>query len=523
MPRRASWQHRAASRTCPLVCVHGTVAVVGVAITMAVLLAPDGPPGLRSPELRLVVEMSGLFLAAIAALVLALTDRADLGPARDAFIAALSVLAVTNAVFTVAPAVLDLPASIDRGLAVYPWVVSRFVAGALMVAAVLDRPKLGLPRTLAVAFATLLALDLALIAASTRLPPPVVLGSDGAFEVSSVGGLTAMMLVPAALFVVGSWSAARLYARGAAPLYAWLSIAMAIQVFSHLHGLVAPAFLGPTVTTMDLFRTGSWVLLAGGAIAQLHHLYVTRSATAAQQAQDLHEQTHLLAAQQRLAEREHDFRAVVSHELATPIAAVRAFAHVLSSPSADPRQREHALTGLRGEVSRLAELVDRIDELQDLDGAELTCHLRPVAIRPLLEEIRAFGSGLPGRSDVILRCADDRAAADPVRLGQLLRNLIGNAARYSPEGEPIVLHGAIVDAHRYRIDVVDRGPGIPVEERQRLLQPYARGSGADGSSGSGLGLYIAHRLAEAHGGALAIGDGEQGRGTTVSVMLQRAT
>jgi len=341
--------------------------------------------------------------------------------------------------------------------------------------------------------------------------------------VSSVATLGVLMLVPAVLFGIGSWSAARIHRRGGAPLYAWLSVAMAIQVFSQIHGLVAPAFLGPTVTTMDVFRTGSWVLLAGGAIAQLHYLYVARSRTAEQQGRDLHAQARLLSQQQQLAEREQIFRAVVSHELATPIAAIRAFGHVMGSPAAAPDQREHALAGLRAEAARLAELVDRIDELQDLDVAELTCDLRPVAVRPLLEESRAFASGLPGRSEVILACDDDRTWADPVRLGQLLRNLIGNAARYSPEGEPIELRGAIVDTDTYRIEVIDRGPGIPVGQREELMQPYARGSDAAEQPGSGLGLYIARRLTEAHGGRLEMQGGADGRGTTVSLTLRRAT
>lgn len=510
-------------RSLSLARVHGAVVLAGLVVSAAVLVEPRIGAGLTDPALRLVIEVSGLFLALTAALVLALTERADLGPSRDAFIAALLVLAFTNAAFTVVPAVFEVRSAVDRGLAFYPWVASRFVAGGLMLAAGSGRPRQGVVRTLLLAFGALLLVDTVLLAAGERLPVLVALDeATGAVEVLSWAVLVPIMLVPAALFGSGAWLAARLHRRGTAPLYAWLSVAMTLQVFAQLHGLLAPGFLGPVITTMDLFRTSSWVLLAGGAVAQLRHLYVARSRTAERQAEDLIGQQRLLARQQRLAEREHDFQAVVSHEMATPIAALRAFVHVLYSPKADESQRARAREGLRAEASRLAELVDRIDELRDLDVTTPSIDLRPVAVRPLLEEVRAFASGLPGRSDVRVQAEDDRVLADPVRLGQLLRNLVSNAARYSPAGAPIELVGEISGDDHYRIQVVDRGPGIPVAERARLLDPYTRGSSTGDEPGTGLGLYIARRLAAAHDGTLELHDGTDGVGTTVKLTLRRA-
>lgn len=504
--------------------VHAVVGAAGAVITLLVVLDPRLAGGLRGhPDLRLVIEVSGLFLATAAAVVLALTERADLGPPRDAFITAVLVLAVTNALFSVGPVVVGARPAIDRGLAFYPWVASRFVAGTLLVlAAGFDRPRWGAGRTLLAGFAVLAAVDVVLVATGDRLPVPVALGAGGTVDVVAWHVLAPLLLVPAALFAVGAWTAARLYQRGAAPLYAWLSVALAMQVFSQLHGMLAPAFLGPVVTTMDLFRTGSWLLLAGGAVAQLRHLYLSRSRTAEQQAEDLRDQTALLARQHRLAEREQDFRAVVSHELATPIAAIRTFAHVVDSPAASDDQRRDALAGLRAEMGRLAELVERVDELRDLELAQLTCDLRPVAVRPILEEVRAFAAGLPGRREVRLDGEDDRVLADPVRLGQLLRNIVSNAARYAPEGDAIDLVGRIEPPDRYAVTVIDRGPGIPVDERPRLLEPYARGRDHLDRPGSGLGLHVARRLAEGHGTVLEIADGPEGTGTAVGLRLRRA-
>lgn len=497
--------------------------LLGAALSVAVLASPALAAGLADrPALRLVIEVTGLFLAATAALVLALMERDDLGPARDAFLAALLVLAVTNAVFTVGPVVIGVRPSVDRGLAFYPWVAAQFVAGGLMLAAGLGRPRLGTTRTIGLAFVVLAVVDAALIVAGDRLPTPVVLTHDDAVEVISWVVAVPLLLIPAVLFAVGAALAARLHRSGGGPLYAWLSIAMTVQVFSQIHGLLSPAFLGPVITTMDVFRTGSWLLLAGGAVAELRHLYIVRSRTAERQAEDLRTQATILARQQQLAEREQDFRAVVSHELSTPVAAIRAFAHVVASPAAAEDQRRQALDDLRAEATRLAELVDRVHELRDLDVATPLVRPRPVAIRPLLGEVRAFASGLPGRSEVRLTADDARVLADPVRLGQLLRNLIANAARYSPAGAPIDVLGRSAGDERYEVWVIDRGPGIPAEERSHVFEPYARGSRTGDQPGFGLGLHIARRLAEAHGGELHLEDGPGGVGTCVRLVLRRA-
>lgn len=512
-------------RDHPLRTVHAVVLLVGAAATVLVIAQPDTAGGLHDPELRLVVEVSALFLALLAALVLALTDREDLGPARDAFIAALLVLAVTNVTFSTLPALFDVRPTVDRGMAFYPWAASRFVAGGLMLAAGFQRPRSGLARTLAGAFLVLVSIEVLIVVAGERLPVPVSLVGAGTSSRAVVHDpvlLAVLLLVPAAMFGVGAWLAARLYARSGTPLYAWLSVSMTVQVLAQLHGLLAPAFLGPRVTTMDLFRASAWLLLAGGAVAQLRHLYLARSRTAQQQAEDLELQSALLSRQQHLAEREEDFRAVVSHEMATPVAALRAFTHVLGSPGASAAQRHAALDGLRSESRRLAELIERVEELRDIDGARPICQLRPVAVRPLLEEVRVFASGLPGRSPVHLDGEEDRVLADPVRLGQLLRNLVGNAVSYSPPGSPVRLVGRRRD-DRYEVAVVDRGPGIAPHDRERVLQRYARGSGEQQSSGTGVGLYLAARIAAAHDGDLHLRPGPDGQGTAAVLTLWRAT
>ncbi len=95
------------------------------------------------------------------------------------------------------------------------------------------------------------------------------------------------------------------------------------------------------------------------------------------------------------------------------------------------------------------------------------------------------------------------AEADPIRVEQVLRNLLDNAAKYSPEGGAIEVRGEFL-AGRLTVSVRDQGPGIPPEDRERVFGRFQRGSTArrPGSTGVGLGLAICRRLVEAHGGRI---------------------
>jgi two-component system sensor histidine kinase TctE len=139
-----------------------------------------------------------------------------------------------------------------------------------------------------------------------------------------------------------------------------------------------------------------------------------------------------------------------------------------------------------------------------------TCDLRPVLIQRLLEEASHFAQGLPGAHQVSFAAAEARVLADPVRLGQALHNVLVNAARYSPPGTLIAIAGHCRDAGGYRITVDDAGPGIPADERDKVLRRYARGSAATKTRGQGLGLYLASSIIEAHGGAIRLEDSHLG-------------
>ncbi|HWB73152.1 MAG TPA: HAMP domain-containing sensor histidine kinase, partial [Egibacteraceae bacterium] len=474
-------------------------------------------PALRlsvfAPELRPVLEVAGLCFVLFAALALVLPSTDDVGPARNAFVVALCVLALTNAVFSLGPVVAGDGLTAGQELAFYPWVASRYWAGLLFICATLEWPKLRAGPFVALALGGLAVTDAALVVLADHLPLPFQVVSDGAapaLEVTQPWGHAAIQVIPGALFALGSWLAGRLYRRTVAPVYWWLSLALGVQVFTQLHEALYPAILGPVVTSADVLRFLAFVLLLVGALVEIRLLYRARSAAVRLQQEDLRTQQLLLDELHDFAEREADFRTIVNHELATPLATLRAFAHVLTASTADtaPDAVRQAVQGVAAESRRLQELVARMEELRDLEHAEFRCDLRPVRVRPLLDDAARFASALPGSHAVVVRCPDVRAEADPVRVGQALRNVLANAARYSPAGSPITLECDSGAPGRLRIAVVDRGPGVPRHERLRVLGKYRRGPQAGRAEGAGLGLYVASRIAEAHGGSLWIEDAE---------------
>lgn len=504
------------------------VVILGASLTVATLVSPGLRLSLFLPNLRPLLELGGSGAVLFAALILAVPNEIDVRPARNAFAAALTVLAVSNGLFGVLPVLTSNVVSARHELAFYPWVGARWVISALFVCVGLERPRMGLVRYLGLGLGLLVVVEGALALTAARLPTPVqIIGGPSRPAVVIAMPMLHIFLqaVPAALFTVGAWLAGRLYLRNIAPEYIWLSLALIVQVFAQIHEILYPAFLGPILTIADPLRFLSFLLLIAGTFIQLRRLYRSRSSALQAQQRDLRSQQALLEDLRTFAEHEHDFRNIVSHELATPIATIRAYSHVLETSAVADKRLRQAIVGIKAEASRLMELVERMEELRDLELSEFRCHLRPVRIRPLLEDLTRFAQGIPSGHSVSLKCSDALVAADPVRLSQALRNVLVNAIRYSPAGSPIEIEGRIHDVSRYYLAISDEGPGIPVEERQRVLRRYTRGGSGRATEGRGVGLYVASRIAEAHQGSLRIenADDQTGTGARVVIALRLAS
>jgi signal transduction histidine kinase len=483
--------------------------------------------GIMSSSLRVFLEVVRLCCLLFTVIVLALPSDEDADSARNALVAALAVFGVSNAALGIAPSLIPLEDPTVLAVLFYPWLCAHYLAGVVFLWAGLNRRSLPLRSAVTIAVGAIAAAAALALVLGDRLPLPAeaVVGSI-VVRAGSLGENIAVVILPGMLYGVGGWLAWRVFRQTGSGVYAWIGLGLTVQLFAHLHQLFYAAIFGPTINTSDALRVLAVILFLAGGLTELRRLYRERLATIQVQAADLEAHQELLEELHTLLKREEDCRALAMHELAAPLAAMRAFAHVLRQqiPDQAPGRALAALDSLDAEVRSMQQLVARMDELRTLEREGFACILRPVRLRPVLEEAARFVKGMPGAHPVRVEDVDVTVLADPVRLGQALRNVLANAARYSPERSTIMIEGRLTKPGWVEVAVSDHGPGIPASERERVLAKYARGPlGRDAHpEGQGLGLYIARRIAEAHGGRLFISEAASG-GTRVVIELELAT
>ena len=212
----------------------------------------------------------------------------------------------------------------------------------------------------------------------------------------------------------------------------------------------------------------------------------------------------------QLAAMKADFTAMVAHELDTPLSVVRGFLDVLEEEDPDPGDWRRMLSILQAETDKMVTLVSDVREAAIVERDDFAVRSRPVPVEELLAEAARFARSLIGEEMVEVELSDElpegvEVLADPNRIGQVLRNLISNAVKYSPEGEPIALR-ALDQEDFARFEVVDRGPGINPEDAARMFEKFGRGRDPKGRRipGLGLGLYISRRIIRTNGGELTL-------------------
>jgi two-component system sensor histidine kinase GlrK len=217
----------------------------------------------------------------------------------------------------------------------------------------------------------------------------------------------------------------------------------------------------------------------------------------------------------------------VSHELKTPLTALREGAELLSEEAVGkltPEQREIAEI-LRHNSVQLQKLIEDLLSFGASQFRKVTVDLGPVDIREVIGRvaedqrlaIRARGLTLD------IAAADVMIPADSEKLRVVLDNLLSNAVKFSPPGGVIGL-AARFDGDALELDVTDQGPGIPPEERARIFDPFYQGSqaGAGPVSGTGIGLSVVKEYVFAHGGSVEVLDSQQGAHLRIRLPLIRA-
>jgi two-component system, OmpR family, sensor histidine kinase KdpD len=210
--------------------------------------------------------------------------------------------------------------------------------------------------------------------------------------------------------------------------------------------------------------------------------------------------------------------AAVGHDLRTPLAGIKAAVSSLRQEDLHwtPEEEQELLVTIEASADRLEDLIANLLAMSRLQAGALSVHKQPVALGEVVP--RAL-IGIPDHS-VNVTVADDLplVEADPGLLERVVANLVANARRFAPEGQPVLVQ-ADADEHVVRLQVSDRGPGVPREEWTRIFQPFQRlGDRPTDGAGVGLGLAIARGFTEAMGGTLTPAD-TPGGGMTMTVTL----
>ncbi|HKT45780.1 MAG TPA: ATP-binding protein [Gaiellaceae bacterium] len=271
--------------------------------------------------------------------------------------------------------------------------------------------------------------------------------------------------------------------------------------------IVAPLLVGSTAIGMvALSRTE--VDAFSPEDVELVTLLGRLAATAVQNIRAYEAEHHTVEELRRLSALRADFVSLVSHELRSPMAAVIGAARTLLERwrTLSPEQREAFLALIADETNRLANLIGDVLHTSQIEAGTFSYSFTDVDLGRLVED--AVSTAAIGQDEVRITASVSSSLphirGDRERLRQVLGNLIENAIKYSPVGESVEVRAQPANG-AVTISVADRGPGIPVDQQRLIFEKFGRADVAGGSKpGTGLGLFIARSIAEAHGGTVDV-------------------
>jgi len=221
------------------------------------------------------------------------------------------------------------------------------------------------------------------------------------------------------------------------------------------------------------------------------------------------------------------FTADASHELRTPLTALRSVGEVGLRGRREPSEYREIIGSMLEEVDRLSQLVDRLLTLSRADTGQATLARDTVDLGELAREVTAQLEVLAEEKQQTLRVVaegESHCVGDRVVLRQALANLVDNAIKYSPSGGSITVRASRATDGGAILDVCDTGPGIPVDQQNRVFDRFFRldrSRSRENGGGSGLGLSIARWAVEANGGQLTL-ESHDGPGSTFRITLPGA-
>lgn len=225
----------------------------------------------------------------------------------------------------------------------------------------------------------------------------------------------------------------------------------------------------------------------------------------------------------RLEDVRRDFVANASHELKTPLTAIRGYSETLLNDDLPPETRRRFTETLSANVSRLQNILDDLLDLSRIESGGWILEYEVMHLADVIEDawqpLAAMAAEKEVRLEVDIRKDAQHIVADRAAIRQILSNLLSNAARYSPSGGATVVR-ASRSRNNVHIEVSDSGSGVPEAHLTRIFERFYRVDPARSRSdgGTGLGLAIVRHLVEQHGGRVWA-ESALGQGTTIHFVL----
>lgn len=251
-------------------------------------------------------------------------------------------------------------------------------------------------------------------------------------------------------------------------------------------------------------------------------MLAAQAAVAVENARLYEETTHLLTQLQSLQRQRDQFFAMINHELRNALTGVFGWAEQLKRAKSDVAV-QRAGREVYESAERTIILMNNLLDLSRLDAGKVQAVFRDTDVALVVDRARSLVQPAADAKRIAIKtelpAGTPLVRSDGLRLEQILVNLLSNAIRHSRAGEDVVVR-CETSVDELLIHVIDRGPGIPVEDQARIFEPFIRVDPETGL-GSGLGLPVSRRMAEILGGRLTVSSA-LGRGATFTVALPQA-
>jgi signal transduction histidine kinase/ActR/RegA family two-component response regulator len=244
-------------------------------------------------------------------------------------------------------------------------------------------------------------------------------------------------------------------------------------------------------------------------------------------ASDVTDHKQLEASLREADRRKDEFLATLAHELRNPLAPIRNAVHFMKLHELPDEEVQDARDIIDRQIQHLVRLVDDLLDVSRITLGQITLRNDRIPLRralaDALDAIAPAALAAGHELDVQLPPADIEISGDATRLSQIFQNLLDNAIKYTPQGGRIVLRAERIDGH-VRVSVSDSGIGIPADRQERIFDLFTRVHPEDGikTNGLGIGLSLARRLVDLHGGRIDVASEGADRGSVFTVYLPAA-